>query len=68
MYYIAVLSLAVWLAKLEKKNPIKQGILNMTQIASLLVVATVFAWFMICNVQSGGGGAYTRDTLQELEP
>ena len=43
----------------------------MTQIASLLVVATVFTWLMVYNVyilQSGGG--LIRETklpLQELE-
>jgi hypothetical protein len=34
----------------------------MTQIASLLVVATVFTWFIVCNVStfySQRGVAYT---------
>ena len=35
---ISVLSLAVWWAKLEKNDEVKH---NMTQVASLLVVATV---------------------------
>ena len=35
----SVLSLVVWLAKLEKNDKVRH---NMTQIASLLVVATVF--------------------------
>ena len=36
---ISVLSLAVWWAKLEKNDKVRH---NMTQIASLLAVATVF--------------------------
>ena len=35
----SILSLVVWLAKLEKNDKVRH---NMTQIASLLVVATVF--------------------------
>ena len=36
---MSLLSLAVWWAKLEKNNKIRY---NVTQIASLLAVATVF--------------------------
>ena len=54
---ISVLSLAVWWAKLEKNNKVRH---NMTQIASLLAVATVFIdlWTLF---YSQGRGAYTRD-------
>ena len=59
---ISVLSLAVWWAELEKKfNDNVRHI--MTQIANLLVVATVFTWLIICNVcilQSERGDLYTR--------
>ena len=44
---ISVLLLAVWWAKLEKNNEVKH---NMALIASLLVVAIVFTWLMVCNV------------------
>ena len=56
---ISVLSLAVWWAKLKRVRS------NMTQIASLLVVAAVSTctWLMVCILQSGGGGAYTRNYL-----
>ena len=57
---ISTLSLAVWLAKLEKNDKIRHK-LNMTQIASLSVVAT---WLMTCNVcifMDRERGAYTRD-------
>ena len=43
---ISVPSLAVWWAKLKKNDKVRH---NMTQIASLLVVATVFTWLMVCN-------------------
>ena len=54
---ISVLSLAVWWAKLEKNDKVRHV---MTQIASLLAVATVFIdlW---TPFYSQGGGAYTRD-------
>ena len=52
----SVLSLAVWLAKLEKNDKVRH---NMTQIASLLAVATVFVdlW---APFYSQGGGLYAR--------
>ena len=49
---ISVLSLAVWWAKLEKNNQVRH---NVTQIASLLAVATDL-W---TPFYSQGGGAYT---------
>ena len=54
---ISVLSLAVWWAKLEKNDKVRHIV---TQIASLLAVATVFIdlW---TPFYSQGGGAYTRD-------
>ena len=57
---IFVLSLAVWWAKLEKNDKVRH---NMTQIASLLAVATVFVdlcqnWLHFTVRE---GGAYTRD-------
>ena len=54
---ISVLSLAVWWAKLEKNDKVRHIV---TQIASLLAVATVFIdlW---TPFNSQGGGAYTRD-------
>ena len=54
---ISVFSLAVWWAKLEKNDKVRH---SMTQIASLLAVATVFIdlW---TPFYSQGGGAYTRD-------
>ena len=54
---ISALSLAVWWAKLEKNDKERH---IMTQIASLLAVATVFIdlW---TPFYSQGGGAYTRD-------
>ena len=50
---VSVLSLAVWWAKLEKIRH------NMTQIASLLAVATVFVdlWAQFYT-QGGGGSVY----------
>ena len=56
--------MTVWWAKLEKNDKVRD---NMTQIASLLVVATVFTWLMVSNVYIyihftvREGGAYTRD-------
>ena len=57
---IFVLSLAVWWAKLKKNDKVLRY--NMTQIASLLAVATVFIglWTLFTS-RGGGGGAYTRD-------
>ena len=54
---ISVLSLAVWWAKLEKNDKVRHIV---TQIASLLAVATVFIdlW---TPFYSQGRGAYTRD-------
>ena len=54
---ISTLSLAVWWEKFEKNDKVRH---NMTQIASLLAVATVFVdlW---APFYSQGGGAYTRD-------
>ena len=54
---ISVLSLAVWWEKLEKNNKVRHSV---TQIASLLAVATVFLdlW---TPFYSQGGGACTRD-------
>ena len=54
---ISVLSLTVWWTKLEKSDKVRH---KMTQIASLLAVATVFVdlW---APFYSQGGGAYTRD-------
>ena len=54
---ISVLSLAVWWAKLEKNDKVRHIV---TQILSLLAVATVFIdlW---TPFYSQGGGAYTRD-------
>ena len=55
---ISVLSLAVWWAKLEKNDKVRH---MMTQIASLLAVATVFIdlWTPFYS-QGGGGGLYAR--------
>ena len=54
---ISALSLAVWWAKLENDDKVRHIV---TQIASLLAVATVFIdlW---TPFYSQGGGAYTRD-------
>ena len=54
---IFVLSLAVWWAKLEKNDKVGH---NMTQIASLLAVATVFV-DLRAPFYSQGGGAYTQN-------
>ena len=43
----------VWCAKLEKNDEVRH---NITQIASLLAVATVFYWLMDSIYQSGRGG------------
>ena len=51
---ISVLSLAVWWSKLEKVR------YNMTQIASLLAVATAFIGLWTLFYSQGGGGAYRR--------
>jgi hypothetical protein len=58
--HVGARSLAVWWAKLEKNDKVRH---NMTQIASLLVVATVFTRLMVCDIYFTvrGGGAYTRD-------
>ena len=52
---LCIFSLAVWWAKLEKNDKVRH---TMTQIASLLAVATVFVdlW---APFYSQGGGAYT---------
>ena len=57
---ISVLSLAVWWAKLEKNDKVRH---NMTQIASLLAVATVFVDLcqIMGSILQSGRGAYTRD-------
>ena len=55
--YISVLSLAVWWAKLEKNNKVRQ---NVTHIASLLAVATVFIDLWTPFYSQGGGGLYVR--------
>ena len=54
-----VLSLTVWWEKLEKNDKVRH---SMTQIASLLAVATAFVdlW---APFYSQGGGAYTRDKV-----
>ena len=60
---ISVLSLAVWWAKLEKNDKVRH---TMTQIASLLAVATVFVDLWAPFYSQGGGGAYTRDKSSYL--
>ena len=65
---MSILSLAVWWIKLEKNDKVRH---NMTQIASLIVVVTVFTWLMICNVcilQSEKGGLYARQKLHDIVP
>ena len=60
-----VLSLAVWWAKLEKNNKVRHIV---TQIASLLAVATVFIDLLTPFYSQGGG--LIRETklpMQELE-
>ena len=56
---MCVLSLTVWWANLEKNDKVRH---DMTQMASLLAVATVFIdlWSPFYS-QGGGGGAYKRD-------
>ena len=54
---ISALSLAVWWAKLEKNDKVRH---NMTQIASLLAVATVFVDLWAPFYSQGGGGLYAR--------
>ena len=63
---ISVLSLAIWWAKLEKNNKVRH---NMTQIASLLAVATVIIDLWTPFYSQGGGGLIreTKLPLQELE-
>ena len=62
---ISALSLAVWWAKLEKNDKVRH---NMTQIASLLAVATVFVdlWAPFYS-QGGGLIRETKVPMQELE-
>ena len=65
---ISVLSLAVWWAKLEKNDKVRHIV---SQIASLLAVATVFIdlWTPFYS-QEGGRGGLIRETklpMQELE-
>ena len=58
-----LISLAVWWAKLEK-NKVRH---NVTQIASLLVVASVFTWLTVCILPSEGGLIHeTKLPTQEL--
>ena len=56
---ISVFFLAVWWAKLKKNDKIRH---NMTQIASLLAVATVFVdlWAPFYSQVAEGGGLYAR--------
>ena len=55
---ISVLSLTVWWAKLEKNDKVRH---DMTQIASLLAVATVLLIYGLhFTVREGGGGLYAR--------
>ena len=49
---ISVLSLAVWWEKLEKNNKVRHSV---TQIASLLAVATVFLDLWTPFYSQGGG-------------
>ena len=62
---ISVLSLAVWRAKLEKNDKVRH---NITQIASLLAVATVFIdlWTPFYS-QGGGLIRETKLPMQELQ-
>ena len=55
---ISAHSLAGWWAKLEKNDKVRH---IMTQIASLLAVATVYIDLWTPFYSQGGGGAYTRD-------
>ena len=64
---ISVISLAVWWAKLEKNDKVRHIV---TQIASLLAVATVFLDLWTPFYSQGGGGGLIRETklpMQELE-
>ena len=63
---ISILSLAVWWAKLEKNDKVSH---NMTQIASLLVVAGLWSARCAFSNYNQRRGAYMRDKLpmQELE-
>ena len=63
---ISALSLAVWWAKLEKNDKVRH---IMTQIASLLAVATVFIDLWTPFYSQGGGGLIreTKLPMQELE-
>ena len=64
---ISVFSLAYWWAKLEKNDKVRH---NMTQIASLLAVATVFIDLWTPFYSRGGGGGLILETkvpMQELE-
>ena len=64
-HVIYVLSLAVWLAKLEKNDKVRH---NMTQIASLLAVATVFiGLWTLFTVREGGLIHETKLPMQELK-
>ena len=59
-HVISVLSLAVWSAKFKKDDKVR---CNMTQIASLLAVATVLLglWSVMSAFYSQRGGACTQD-------
>ena len=59
---ISVLSLAVWWAKLEKNDKVRH---MMTQIASLLAVATTYGLHF--TVREGGLIRETKLPMQELE-
>ena len=62
---ISVLSLAVWWAKLEKNNKVRH---IMTQIASLLAVATIVIVLWPPFYSQGGGRiCETKLLMQELE-
>ena len=64
---ISVLSLVVWWAKLEKNDKVRHIV---TQIASLLAVATVFIDLWTPFYSQGGGLIHVRETklpMQELE-
>ena len=63
---ISVLSLVVWWAKFEKNDQVRH---NMTQMASLLAVATVFVDLWAPFYSQGGGGLIreTKVPMQELE-
>ena len=63
---ISVLSLAVWWAKLEKNDKVRHIV---TQIASLLAVATVLLTYGLHFTVREGGGLIreTKLPMQELE-